>query len=624
MANSNISLLREKRFLPFFITQFLGAFNDNIYKNTLLIIIAFQLANANTLTNLAAALFIFPFFLFSAFAGQLADKYEKSALMRKIKAFEIFVMCFAACAFYFDNTQYLLGVLFLMGTQSSFFGPVKFAIIPQHLKEHELVAGNGIVEGGTFIAILLGTIIAGPLIQLENSTRVISVIVIVLAILGWFSSQFIPEASASDKDLKLNYNLFTQTWRTLKIASEQRVVFLSILGISWFWALGAVYLTQFPSYAKNVIGDDESVVSVLLAMFTVGISIGSLLCSKLSADRVELGLVPFGSIGMCAFGIDLFFAGSATFTGELQSASDFFANLLADGSYLRVMIDLMLIGVFAGLYVVPLQAIIQQQSNPRYRSRIIAGNNILNSLFMVSSALFSILFFQFSDSIPHLFLCIALLNIVAAAYIYSLVPLFLIRFIVWILINTMYRVKEKNIANIPHSGAAVVVCNHVSFVDPLIIAACSPRPTRFIMDHNIFKNPFLSWFFKTIDAIPIAPKHVDAAIYHAAFDAISDALDNNQLVCIFPEGKITYSGEMNEFKDGIEKIIQRNPVPVTPLALKGLWGSFFSRKDGRAMSSVPVRFFSKIGIVAGDTVAAEDVTASLLFERVQTLRGDAL
>lgn len=622
MASENLKLLSQKRFAPFFITQFLGAFNDNVFKNTLLIIIAFQLANANTINNMAAALFILPFFLFSSFSGQLADKYEKSGLMRKIKFFEILVMSFAAFAYYLDNVNFLLGVLFLMGTQSSFFGPVKFAIIPQHLKEEELVGGNGLVEMGTFLAILLGTLISGPLVQMENSTQIISGIVIFIAILGWLSSRHIPEAKAADENLKLNFNLITQTWKTIQIARKDRTVFLSILGISWFWCLGSVYLTQFPSYAKNIIGGDESVVSILLAMFAIGISIGSVMCSKLSAGRIELGLVPFGSFGMCFFGIDLYFADHVAYTGELQTLQGLLSNLTSDTGSLRVMIDLILIGVFSGFYVVPLQAIIQHESEEKFRSRIIAGNNILNAFFMVFSAILTIIFFQFFDSIPQLFLTMALLNIVVATYIYSLVPLFLIRFVVWILINTMYRIKEIDIENIPHKGAAVIACNHVSFVDALIIAACSPRPARFIMDHNIFKNPFLGWFFRAVDAIPIAPKHVNEKIYEDAFAAISLALKNEELVCIFPEGKITYTGEMNEFKEGIEKIIQRDPAPVIPVALKGLWGSFFSRKDGEAMATTPKRFFSKIGIVAGQAMAAEKVNATLLFEQVKVLRGD--
>jgi len=403
------ALLTKKRFLPFFITQFLGAFNDNIFKNTLLILIAFQFSNANTLNNLAAALFILPFFLFAAIAGQLADKYEKSALMRKVKLLEIVIMAFAALAHWLADINLLLLILFLMGTQSSFFGPVKFAIIPQHLKTEELVRGNGLVEMGTFLAILLGTLLCGPLMQVENYAQAISISVLTLAFLGYLSSRYIPEAPAADPELKLNFNIFTQTVETLRIAKNNNQVFYAIIGISWFWCLGSVYLTQFPSYSKNFLGGDEIVVSVLLAMFAIGISIGSLLCGKLSKGGEGLFLVPIGSIGISVFGIDLFFASNAVVVGELLTISEFIKPL----ANLRVLADLLLIGTFAGFYVVPLQAFIQHHSEVKKRSRVIAANNILNAIFMVGGAIASIIFFSFSDSIPLLFLIMACVNMVS-------------------------------------------------------------------------------------------------------------------------------------------------------------------------------------------------------------------
>lgn len=400
-------LLARKRFLPFFITQFLGAFNDNIFKNTLLILIAFQFTNANALNNLAAGLFILPFFLFAALAGQLADKYEKSALMRKVKFLEIVIMAFGALAHWLGDINLLLFVLFLMGTQSSFFGPVKFAIIPQHLKTDELVRGNGLVEMGTFLAILLGTLISGPLMQVDNYALAISISVILFALFGYASSRYIPEAPAADPDLKLNFNLFSQTIETLRIAKNNTQVFYAIIGISWFWCLGSVYLTQFPSYSKNFLGGDEVVVSTLLAMFAIGISIGSVLCGKFSKGGEGLFLVPIGTIGISVFGIDLFFASSAVSSGELLTITEFIKPL----ANLRVLADLLLIGTFAGFYVVPLQAFIQHRSEAKKRSRIIAANNILNALFMVAGAAASILFFTFSDSIPLLFLIMSCLNI---------------------------------------------------------------------------------------------------------------------------------------------------------------------------------------------------------------------
>ena len=402
-------LLRQKRFLPFFVTQFLGAFNDNIFKNTLLILIAFHFANANTLNNLAAALFILPFFLFASIAGQIADKYEKSMLMRRVKIFEIVVMLFAVLAHLLGNIYILLFVLFLMGTQSAFFGPAKFAIIPQHLDEHELVRGNGLVEMGTFLAILFGTLLSGPLMMANNYAQAISIAVVTLAVLGWLSSRYIPVAPAADPELKISFNIIKQTANTLAIARKDSRIFFAIISISWFWCLGSVYLTQFPSYSKNFLGGDEMVVSILLAMFAIGISIGSILAGFLSRGGPGLFLIPVGTIGLTIFGVDLFFANHQAYTGELMSISEF----IKSWSNLRVLADLLLIGVFAGFYVVPLQAFIQHESEARTRSRLIAANNILNAIFMVLGAAASILFFSFSDKIPLLFLFMALLNVFA-------------------------------------------------------------------------------------------------------------------------------------------------------------------------------------------------------------------
>ena len=624
--DSQFSLLKQRRFGPFFLTQFFGAFNDNVYKNSLIILIAFQSAGqglweSNTLINLSAGLFILPFFLFSATAGQLADKYEKSRLIRWVKVMEIAIMSFAVAAFHLGSIPLLIGLLFLMGMQSSLFGPAKYGILPQHLKEKELIGGNGLVEMGTFLAILLGTLTGGVLIGIPvNGAALVSVAVIVLACLGFLSSLGIPTAAAVAPDLRINWNPLTETWRSIRFAHGNRTVFLSILGISWFWLLGATYLAQLPNFTRVNLGGNEHVVTLLLTLFSVGIGSGSLLCERMSGHKVELGLVPFGSIGLTIFGIDLFLAvPEHHFTGAMLDAAAF---LHAQGN-VRVLFDILLLGLFGGFYIVPLYALVQQRSEPSHRSRVIAANNILNALFMVVSAAVAVLTLNAGLSIPQLFLTIAAMNAAVALYIYTLVPEFLMRFIVWMLIHSVYRIRKQGLEHIPDTGSAVLVCNHVSFVDALVIAGCIRRPVRFVMHYSFYKLPVLNFIFRTAGAIPIASGREDPEMLARAYDRISRYLDEGEVVCIFPEGGLTPDGEIKPFQPGIARIIRRNPVPVVPMALRGLWGSFFSRKGGAAMKGkLPRPLFYKIGLALGLPVPPAEVSAAGLRERVAALRGD--
>ncbi len=623
--SSQFSLLRKRRFLPFFLTQFLGAFNDNLYKNALVVLITFHAARytamaPGVLVNLAAGIFILPFFLFSATAGQLADKYEKSRLIRGIKLVEIGIMAFAATAFAFDSLVLMLATLFLMGAQSSLFGPVKYAILPQHLDETELIGGNGVVESGTFVAILFGTIAGGVMIAMPGGARWVSVVVLVIACAGYLASRGIPNAAAADAALRINWNPVSQTLRTLGFARVNRTVFLSILGISWFWFYGALLLSQFPGYARSVLGGDEYTVTLLLAIFSVGIGTGSLLCEKLSGRHVEIGLVPFGAIGLTLFGLDLWWASPAA--GALGVGQPLGAVLGHAVSW-RVIFDLVMIGIFGGFFIVPLYALIQIRSKASHRSRIIAGNNILNALFMVVAALMGAGLLAAGVSIAQLILITAILNACVAIYIFTLVPEFLMRFIVWLLVRAVYRLRVRGAEHIPDEGPAVLVANHVSFVDALVITAVSPRPIRFVIDHRIFRWPILSFVFRTGRAIPIAPAKEDPAMMERAFDSVAAALEAGELVGVFPEGAITDSGEMRSFRGGISRIVERTPVPVVPMALSGLWGSFFSRKGGPAMRK-PFRrgIFNRIELNVGAPVPADAVSPEALRAQVAALRGE--
>ena len=627
--SSQFTLLEQRRFLPFFLTQFAGAFNDNFYKNALVVLMTFQAAQFTTLApgvlvNLAAGLFILPFFLFSATSGQLADKYEKSRLIRFTKLLEIGIMVLAAVAFALKSLPLMLSTLFLMGTQSSIFGPVKYAILPQHLKEDEIVGGNALVESGTFVSILLGTIAGGLTIALPGGSGWVSGGAIVIAMLGYVASRGIPEAPAADPGLKVDWNPITETWRNIGETRGNRTVFLSILGISWFWFYGAMFLSQFPGYAREVLGGDEHAVTLLLAVFSVGIGIGSLLCEKLSGRHVEIGLVPFGSIGLTLFGLDLWWASPATVAATAASAAPLsIGALLSEPASWRVLFDLVMIGVFGGFFIVPLYALIQTRSEPARRSRIIAGNNILNAAFMVVAAGLGAGLLAAGASIPQLILVTALLNAGVAIYIYTLVPEFLLRFIVWLLVHTVYRLKVVGDENIPEEGPAVIVANHVSFADALIIMAGSRRPIRFVMDHHIFRWPILSFVFRNSRAIPIAPAKEDPAMMERAFDEVAAALEAGELVGLFPEGRITDNGELYPFRPGIRRIVERTPVPVVPVALRGLWGSTFSRKDGPALSR-PLRrgIFNRVELVSAPPLPPAEATPERLQGIVAGLRGE--
>ena len=618
------ALLRSSRFLPLFVTQFLGALNDNVLKNAMVVLLTFHAAQwsalaPEVLANLAAGIFILPFFLFSATAGQLADKFDKAIIARWVKGLEILIVLIAGLGFLLQSLAVLLSALCLLGLHSTIFGPVKYAILPQHLHEDELVGGNALIEAGTFVAILIGTLLGGLLAGLAAAAQWITLAGLTLAGVGLLAAWKIPTAAAPAPQLKINFNLFAETWRNIGFARENRTVFLSIMGISWFWLYGALFIAQFPAYTKNTLGGSETAVTLLLAVFTLGIGCGSMLCERLSAKQVELGLVPFGSIGLTLFGLDLALASPASPLGHGLGAM----QLLQFHTTWRLLIDLLLLGIFGGFFIVPLYALVQQRAEPKLRARIIAANNIFNALFMVVGALAAAGLLASGLDIPMLFAVAALCNAVVALFIYKLVPEFLLRFIVWMLVHTVYRLKSEGMENIPEEGAAVIVCNHVSFVDALVIMAACRRPIRFVMDHRIFRWPILSFVFRTSRAIPIAPAREDATQMERAFDEISAALKAGELVGLFPEGKITADGAINLFKPGIARIVERDPVPVAPMALRGLWGSFFSRRGGPAMTQ-PFRrgVFSKIGLSVGAPLAPEQARPESLQREVERLRGD--
>ena len=623
--SSQFSLLKQRRFAPFFWTQFFGAFNDNVFKTALLTILTYDALNwtaldVGMLNNLIPGLFILPFVLFSATAGQLADKLEKAKLARFVKLLEIVIMIVASAGWMTHNLWLLVAAVVGMGVHSTIFGPVKYAYLPQHLKQEELIGGNGVIEMGTFVGILLGEVLGAVLVVHKPwGIELVAGGTIVIAVIGWLTSRAIPLSPAPEPELRINPNPFSEMARNLSFSRQNRPVFLSLLGNSWFWFYGFIILSQFPVYAKDYLHGDHSVFVLLLTVFSIGVGAGSLLCERLSGHKVEIGLVPFGSIGLTVFGADLFLAS----VGYHSTVSVDMMGFIAQPGGWRILFDCAMIGVFGGFYIVPLFALIQTRCDPKHVSRTIAGMNILNAIFMVAAAGAAIVMIKLGLTIPQMFLATAALNAIVAIYIFSLVPEFLMRFLAWLLIHTIHRIQVVDPEQIPEEGAAVLVCNHVSYVDAIVIMAASPRPIRFVMDHRIFKTPVLSWIFRTSKAIPIAPAKEDPWLLEKAFVDIAQALHEGELVCIFPEGKLTSTGEMNEFKGGIRKILERTPVPVIPMALRGLWGSLLTRHPGNPFE----RSFrrgprSHLSLVVGRPVAPTEATPDALYERVSALRGD--
>jgi len=623
---NQFALLRQRRFAPFFWTQFSGAANDNLFKFAFTVMVTYQLSVGWLPPALAGlvigALFILPFVLFSATSGQLSDKYDKVRLMRFTKDLEIAIMLIAAWGFIMGHVAVLLGCIFLMGLQSTLFGPVKYAYLPEVLGERELTGGNGMIEMGTFVAILLGNVVGGLVVAMpEVGHQNVAFACVALAIVGRVTAARIPRIPASDPGLQINWNPFTETWRNLRLAHGNIVVFRSLLGISWMWFFGAVFLSQFPSFAKEVLHGNEQVASFLLVVFSIGIGTGSLMCELLSRRHVEIGLVPLGAIGMSVFAIDLYFASRGLPAAELMGLSVF----LAQGAHWRVIVDLLLLSLFAGLYSVPMYALIQLRSPATHRARIIAANNILNAIFMVVSSVLAGLLLALGATIPQIFLAVGLANAVVGAYIFLLVPEYLLRFVAWLMTHFVYRFKVTGSEHIPTSGPAILACNHVSFVDAVLLMAASPRPIRFIMDHRIFKIPVLGWLFKLAKAIPIAPRAEDPAAYEAAFTAAAQVLKEGDLLAIFPEGGITRDGTLQEFKGGLMKILEQQPAPVVPMALTNLWGSYFSRAElvgGKPTAMAkPFRrgIFNTVGLNVGTPVAVGEVQLEGLREKVAGL-----
>jgi len=588
MAINQLGLLKVRRFLPLFLTQFLGAFNDNVYKNALVILITYTLAtttNINTgiLITVAAGIFILPFFLFSALAGQIADKFEKASLIRYTKVAEMIFMILASIGFYFDNIYFLIGVLFLVGTQATFFGPMKYSILPDQLPTEELIAANGLLEAGTYFAILLGTIVGGILASLHAAPIFVSIVIIAMAIFGFITSLSIPSAKAGAPELKINFNIIKETKEIIQRTMQKRELYLAILGISWFWLVGATYLSQFPTYAKDVLGAGSTIVTLFLTFFTLGIGLGSLLCNRLLKGRIHATYVPLAALGMTLFAIDLVLASGHIVAkpGHLLTLSEFLSHL----QNWHVLLDLLLLSACGGIYVVPLFAILQNESDPAFRSRAIACNNIINAIFMVAVAVITSLMLFLHFTVTDVFILIAMANVVVAIYICNLLPDQLVKsFLIW-LFKSLYRVEIRGLENYYSAGnRALIIANHTSFLDAALIAAFLPDKLTFAIDYQHAKKWWIKILLKLVNTFPIDPTNSMAA------KSLIEYLRQNQRVVIFPEGRITVTGALMKIYEGPGLIADKAGAKLLPIRIDGAQSSPFSYLRGK----INIRWFPKI------------------------------
>ena len=625
-----MALLLEKRFAPFFWTQFLGAFTDNTFKQALILMITFRAtmseAETGTLIAIASGLFVLPFFLFSPLAGQLADKFEKATIMRRVKILELAIMVLAAIGFIMANAgvpwadTYLIAILFLMGTQSTFFGPVKYSIIPQHLRDEELMEGTAFVESGTFVAILTGTIVGGVLIM--QSEYLVAACLVLLSVAGWISSRMIPSATPSNPDLVIRWNWLSEYGNLYRISSQKASVLLSIVGISWFWFLGAMVMAQLPNYVKLFVHGDESIYILFLSLFTLSIAAGSVLTNLLSDDRIELGMVPFGAIGLTIFPLDIGLLDYAQVSRETLTMAGLLANQ-ADPLIYRIMFDVCGMGVAGSFFIVPLYALLQHRTAPETRSQVIAANNIAGAIFMVVSAIVVSALYAVGLDTAELFLVLAGLNTATGTALFIAHSEFLLRLFSWLCGLIRYRIRYLGCSNVPREGACLLYSNRMSWLDwPIITTACD-RPVRFVLETTKVSGPLVWILVHWFDAIPVRNGELDGdlesdeELVDEALREIDRALSNGQLVGLF--GAIDAFNASNAERPDthgplaarLEPILAHRSVAGIAIALRGIGrNGEASAPGGSAGPSLRKTVVVTIGEVHPEVVSSTDLAAA--------------
>ncbi len=604
-------IFKDKRFWPLFWTQFAGALNDNFFKNALVILITYQSVQVAGLSPLllvplCGGIFVFPFFLFSATAGQLADKYQKATLIKWIKFFEIVIMGLASLGFALGNYSLLLFVLFLMGMQSSFFGPIKYSIIPSLVTRDHLVLGNAYVSGGTFIAILLGTILGGSFVDFSNYVLALSLGLLGFAAIGFiFSLKIVDVPIPHSENLKVDYTFFRPTWNILKLTMRDKVVFRTVLGVSWYWFLGSAILSVLPTIVKNLLLGGTEVATLFLAIFTVGMGLGSYFTERISRTKVEIGLVPMSALGMSIALIFIYFGlRDLTFIHEsdaLLGLSGFFAH----PKNILISFYLLAVAIFGGGYIVPQMSYMQVVAKPNELSQTIAGNNIWNALLMVGAAGL-VMVLNKTIGIAGSILVLALSNIVVAFLLYIHYSEETLRIWMRFFSKIFYRVEVLGTEHFPQDGPVVLVSNHVSFVDWMLLMGALDRPIHFVIDYNYYYAPTGPFWFRQAGLVPIATRKESEEVLKKAFDLIYEDLDRNSVVGLFPEGWITRTGDMRKFQPGITKILRNRPVPVVMAAIDGLWGSIFSFQGGKVILKRPNIFRRRVTLTFSAPIKPED------------------
>ncbi|MGH1456226.1 MAG: acyl-[ACP]--phospholipid O-acyltransferase [Alphaproteobacteria bacterium] len=593
MSHSQFDLLKTKKFFPLFVTQFLGAFHDNLFKNALVVLLLYGVtqqagavgADTKILVTLATGIFILPFVLFSALGGQFADKYPKDKVIRVVKLVEIGVAALGTASLLSGSVPLSFVTLFALGAQSAFFGPSKYSILPQHLDEDELIGGNALLGTGTFLAILMGTIIGAAFVTMSGGVILVCALMCVVAVGGYFSARMIPEAKAGAPELKINYNIISETYRILnQLFTFKRSVIEASLGVAWFWFLGGMFLSQLPNFTKDVLGASNEVFTLFMVIFSVGIAIGGLFNNRLLRGRVEAVYVPLAALGITVFSIDLFFAGNWFPSGDAENMIGLGGFVSMIGGW-RIMFDLAMISMFAGLYVVPLNAIIQHDTPEEIRSRILAGSAILNSAFVVGSSVISATLLSVGFGITFLFLAFALANMVVAIYICRLLPAYLMKTLMQGFLKLFYKVEIRGLENLEKAGPrAVIVCNHVSFLDAPVLAAFLPGKPMFAVNSFVAEWFWVQPFLKMIDAFPLNPANP------FSLKSLIKEVEKDKHCVIFPEGRLTETGALMKIYDGPGMIADKAGAMIVPIRLDGVQHTPFSRLKGK----VPLRTFPKI------------------------------
>jgi len=595
MGLDRLYLFRDIRFLPIFLVQLCGCLNDCILKNALIIFITYKLSNeinqsAHVLVLLTNTLFVLPFILFASLAGQIADRYERSTVVKIIKFLEILIIAFAIYGFINNSLIILFNALAMMGIHSTFFGAIKYSILPDHLHKNELLRANGYVEAGTFISILLGTIIGG---YYTISTTFIVIVLTIFALAGFISSFFLPKSNNANPSIKISLNLLHETIEMVNYAKSKKQVYLSILGISWFWFIGAAILAQIPSLAKDILGADENVANLFLAVFSIGVGVGSFLCSKIFENEITTKYIFLACIGISIFGIDLFFASRiSAINYEIEQLKSVLVFLSKAHNW-RIIIDLFLIAMIGGIYIVPLYAVLQAFSAPAHRSRIIAVTNLMNSVFMAGSTIILTLLFYLGYSIPFVILVVSLLNVLVALHIYKLIPgLKIFPFAVWkyilkFIFDVMYQVEVKGLENFYNAGKrSVIIANHISYLDAAFLAVYLPEQMTFAIDTSMAKRLWVKPFLKMNRALPI-----DTTNAMAIKTLIKELLQDKK-VAIFPEGRISITGSLMKVYEGPGMIADKANATILPVRIDGVQFTHFSKLK----NMFKIRIFPKVTI----------------------------